>query len=852
MKHPSRFSLAQPVTQPARKTSHCQSNAKRCVSNATQGTETSYDPYRPSRTQIAQTKNSPEQARVTVLRQSSYASSRRPSSRSNNRLSVRNPTVMSIQERSPSSNRPMTRLSGQYASSRVSSAQRQFSRGNSRATILSRRSGTSTTSIVTHKPGKRGVSFRHQLRHTSGPQTLRRGSNLPLSPYTLHQKYLEGEARREQQQQHEAEGEKPLPQRPPTHPPTRDLSPSAHEQTVPWLRSPKKRPRLLHPDTGNPMGQEVNDTRKVSTELALLCDESWNRGSITSNAPTTATPRTDMRDSQQSYLTKATSISADDHSSIFHLPPTSRTERYSNRERTGGKHTPNPQRAMESTSSIYLSPETQREIAKTRDILRARAMDSNSTIGQFDEIIAHLDRLMQPSSIRLADEQRRAISSPEPTLPRNNTFDLIMQKREADVRAASDPMNRQKPLPTIRIVQDDYKAISPVKPLTIRKKSNSSETTESRTPTQIHCPPLLNAAQAAKLRAAGLATHDNEALDPIDEDKENFDPLDRGRVPNKKRNWFRRHAAVPPSRNTDIGPPPLPPKEAPRPQGYQGAAELTAEPQSPKLKKKKSIFNLLTNKSQHFKDTSGDYKIDDAASETTESSFMGDQRPLTRRGYTNRNMSSLNVSGGTVKRNTTATRQSSNASSEDTQIHPAPALASSRSHHPPTHQNWLARILHLKPATHTLYLHLARVRARKLITSILRSFRPYGLRDIVVDKSSCAITARVDKVNSLGIAPVEFRAEVFGVLFQGQRAGLSVVRMRQVKGSKGSFLRVSRAVENVCAGEGIAGAEQERGGRAETRRARPPGEMDRGQRIERGVLIRDEKMREEIRWGIGM
>ena len=592
------------------------------------------------------------------------------------------------------------------------------------------------------------------------------------------------------------------------------------------------------------MSQDVNDTRKVSTELALLCDESWNRGSITSNAPTTATPRTDIRDSQQSYVTKATSISADDHSSILNLPPMPRTERCSDRERSGGNYPPDPQKAMESSPSIYLSPETQREIAKTRDILRARAMDSDSTIGQFDEIIAHLDRLMQPSSIRLADEQRRAISSPEPTFPRKNTFDRIMQKREAEIRAASDPMNRQKPLPTIRIVEDDYKAISPVKPLTIRKQSNSSGSSESPTPTQIQCPPLLTAAQAAKLRAAGLATHDNEALDPIDEDKENFDPLERGRGPTKKRNWFRRHAAGPPSRNTDIGPPPLPPKEAPRPQAYQEAGGPTVEPQSPKLKKKKSIFNLLTNKSQHLKDTSGDYRIDDAASEITDSSLMGDQRPLTRRGYTNRNKSNLNIA---------ATRQSSNASSNETQIHPAPALASSRSHHrQPTHQNWLARILHLKPATHTLYLHLPRVRARKLITSILRSFRPYGLRDIVVDKSSCTVTARVDKSNSLGIAPVEFRAEVFGVLFQGQRAGLSVVRMRQLRGSKGSFLRVSRAVENVCGGEGIAGSEQERGGRAETRKARPPGETERGQRVERGVLIMDEKMKEEIRWGVGM
>lgn len=602
------------------------------------------------------------------------------------------------------------------------------------------------------------------------------------------------------------------------------------------------------------MSQEVNDTRTVSTELALLCDESWNRESMTSNAPTTATPRTEMRDSQQSYVTKATSVSADDHSSIFNLPSRSRTERCSEREPRGGKPNSHLQHAMDSTPSIYLSPDTQREIAKTRDILRARAMDSNSASGQFDEIIAHLDKLMQPSKIRLADEQRRAISSPGPTLPRKNTFDRIMQKREDEVRAASDPISRQKPLPTIRIVEDDYKAISPVKPLTIRKKSNSSGSSESQTPTQIYCPPLLSSTQAAKLSAAGLATHDHEALDPIDEDKENFDPLERGRAPNKKRNWFRRHAAGPPSRDTDIAPPPLPPKEAPRPRQYQEAAGSTTEPQSPKLKKKKSIFNILSNKSQHFKDTSGDYKIDDAASEVTESSFTGDQRPLTRRAFTNQNKSSLNISGAPLERHTTATRHSSNASSNESQIHPVRALASSRSSRPvqQTHQNWLARILHLKPATHTLYLHLPRVRARKLITSILRSFRPYGLRDIIVDKTTCTVTARVDKINSLGIAPVEFRAEAFGVLFQGQRAGLSVVRMRQVRGSKGSFLRVSRAVENVCGGEGIAGAEQERGRRVERRKGRPPGEMEMGTWAERGVLIVDEKMREEIRWGVGM
>lgn len=61
----------------------------------------------------------------------------------------------------------------------------------------------------------------------------------------------------------------------------------------------------------------------------------------------------------------------------------------------------------------------------------------------------------------------------------------------------------------------------------------------------------------------------------------------------------------------------------------------------------------------------------------------------------------------------------------------------------PQHQNWLARFLRIKPAVTILCFQTSRIRARKEITAILRDWRKYGMKDVVVDKAAGRIWGRV-------------------------------------------------------------------------------------------------------------
>ena len=62
-------------------------------------------------------------------------------------------------------------------------------------------------------------------------------------------------------------------------------------------------------------------------------------------------------------------------------------------------------------------------------------------------------------------------------------------------------------------------------------------------------------------------------------------------------------------------------------------------------------------------------------------------------------------------------------------------------------QNWLARLFHFKPATSYLCFEISRRRARQEISSLLRDWRKYGIRDIEVDKSRHIVFARVGAKN---------------------------------------------------------------------------------------------------------
>ena len=73
-----------------------------------------------------------------------------------------------------------------------------------------------------------------------------------------------------------------------------------------------------------------------------------------------------------------------------------------------------------------------------------------------------------------------------------------------------------------------------------------------------------------------------------------------------------------------------------------------------------------------------------------------------------------------------------------------------RPHH---NQNWLARFLRIRPATHVLCFQVSKLRARREIASVFREWRQYGMRDILVNKELAMIWARVDAKNCESTAP---------------------------------------------------------------------------------------------------
>ncbi|KAG8528666.1 uncharacterized protein KY384_006353 [Bacidia gigantensis] len=775
--HASRFSLLQPGTYHSRRTSIAR----------TEGTEESYDPFRPSRTRIAKTASA-DYARITVLRNASQASSRVPSSR---KSSMRNPVLDKLQEEDSASVGSLPSAggtSGHDYFQRMASNQRRISHGHSRVSIMSKGSATTGSTVTVFRKSisstRRNVTFPHQQRRQlSGPGQRRlRSAGSQRSPFSLHQQYLQGETT-------DAKAAK---------------APIVDEETgqigihTSPRRGPRKHAKVRYPGRIRMSSQSsISDARKVSYELAQLIDETWNRDSMTS-AVTESTPVTGLRGSQQSsYASPATSISISGLARTSLQPSGLRTSVNLPPKEYKDRSLP-PSPPEKSVENDILTPNTRLDIARTREVLRRRARDSSIPPGYLDAVIEHLDRLMQPSTVRLAEEQRRAVSTPEAEdgIPRKDTFEKLIGTH-IGYRTRSEPTQKHqdcKRKSTIRIVDDgtDYKGLSPIKPLAIRKKSNASTRSSS---SGSKSPSLRNIASDEQ-RYLGSRVLESQNLDAIDEeDKENFDPVTRNSYPgntSKKRHWFRRHQYQP-SRDTDFAPPLVPKDERPLsdPSQLPGNSQilgLSKEETKPrKLNPKKSLLKLFTqkNKSKAYlaltKPTDFGIKDSDGQESDTSSTDRPSSRDPQRR----------NISSSTVVQHKKPKPDVSKSSlTSPREIIPQP-------------QNWLARLLGIKPATRVLCFQISRMRARREISTLFHSWKKYGLRNIVIDKPASRIWARVDAENSLNIPPMRLACEVHTVLFRGGKANLSIARLVQEKGAKSSFLRVLDALEEVLRGKGV-------------------------------------------------
>ena len=757
-----------PSRQTAKKRRSLSINRRHSVAE----TESSYDPFNPSKAPIS--KGQADHTRITVLRGASQTSSRKPSTRLGSRMSLRSQAIARTQGAdelySIASSPPnMTMHSSGTSQLQRLVVDRRISRGSSRLTMASRRSRTSNSSATvlrgrTSASWKRNVSFVQAAGRPYSGRHPRLRSQEHKTSLTLQERYANDLAKAN------ALAEKEILRKNGKGLDTSSISlretPEPEDMhIVRSKKTPSMDPNIAASKRPRPSSYFRDDARIVSTEIEKLCDEAFNRSSVSS---TNATPRTtftrDSHHTSQGYSSQATSISVREDLNPVPPVPHDRAKEILDYQHRPLPRPPATERVM---GTEHLGSYTQRELAKTRDLLKKRAAESSLSPGYLDEIIAHLDRLMQPSAVRLSEAERRALSTPDPSIPRKDTFDSIMEKRDVNYRAASEPYKRGQPShngATIRLVDEAHsgKPISPVKPLSIRKKSNSS-TPSSGSPSrplptqQIFTNEDSYRPRPERHHSAGLAILDHQELDPIDEDedKENFDPEDRNRIkylgqlnPPKKRGWFRRNQA---QQNTDKYKPPVPPtkdhrradsqnsdtQERKRRSNAPSEESQTSEPT--KSSGKGRFFKIFTTK-RDSKDTQksrGDYNLDDTESIDT----VGTTR--------NYNPQQAYMSGALVNASTQSVFNHGKNGSRDANLMPPPPVPRAIQ---PQHQNWLARFLRIKPAMHVMCFHVSKVRARKEVVSVFKDWRKFGMKDIVVDKAAGRVWARVD-VNNCALLP---------------------------------------------------------------------------------------------------
>ena len=778
---------------------------QRHVSTAeTEKTAESYDPFRPSRPKVADMQA--DHARITVLRQVSQTAGRRPSTSGLARPHKHKPrlTLTHGEEDvySIASSPPTMHSAGASQLQRLMANQRRMSRGNSKVTVSSNRTGRSGSSqIVAHRRAshKRDVSFQwSSKRPLSSGQPHLRSREHQRNSRTLQERYSRDKARDECQNSSS----------PPRDIPRETPMPDAQ----PFIRSKKEGGRAAERRSTSKLPRDeiwTDDVRKVSTELDKLCDNAFNRISISSSVPTAITPGSGNRESQARHLSSATSFS------IYEDPSSEADERHVRIKMIDASTQACPQRplppppTMDPLAEEHLGSYTQRELVKTRELLKKRNRASYMEPGYLDDVIAHLDRLMQPSTTRLADEERRAVTDPTSSIgfSRKDTFEQIIENGNIGFRSASEPTkvaDKQRKhrgrSQTIRVVEDTgdgYKPISPIKPLTIRKKSGASSHTPSpTTPTMPGCPP--DSFQALAMRghdshSAGVGCGDR-LLQPIREtDGMDVNPFIHGtdsQGESRKRSWFRTRHQPKPSR--DVAPAPAPPRLSAKdveqiyhcglPQNKKRVSGTSNESQTsePKRGSKGGRFLKIFTAKKGSRDTSGPfrgggiYDLDDGASCNTEGSSMQlhsrdlqpghptvnspqrlqrkfkDPRPQHGNDGRIRAQSKDLEDRHPQRLHDHSQRRSPPHPSTLTKVTTTRTAHTTAATTRPIQQrahNWLARFLGIKPAVHVLCFRVGKLRARREVVAIFREWRRFGMRDVVVDKEAGRVWARVDRDN---------------------------------------------------------------------------------------------------------
>lgn len=512
-------------------------------------TDISYDPFRASRPQIVR---EADHAYITIHRSQSNASRVRSTTASVRRRALtryQGDDGLSVGT-SPVSMPSATAL-------QIHQLRRErLVRNYSRSSLASSQRRQSNPSIVRPSASyKRGVSFIH-IRRLSNSDAVPPVPNKYATPPTLKERYQRDRLLRS----------------------SPELSPPANDE-YPLVRS-RKRPssQTNDQDVASRNPKRISqywreDARKVSMELEKVCDEAFNEsrvGKYSRSNTLLSIPEVDSPTKAQ--------------------PPVPRLSRET-REMLEQRPLPQPPTA---------ETVTKQELARTMNLLKRQAADPQAGFrpGQLDDVIAHLERLMQPATrMYETDNDRRTASAPDakflsPVREEDVRSSWITEqssptKSRLSYRAVSEPMARydpnRTPRPTIRKVDNDiYGPISPVQPLVIRKRSAGSTASNSNLRAQ-HNQGQLDSQIAPEVspfhfndselnfsfkmpiledvRPASFPEVMSKPLDDVFVDKDSR-AVKAKSTEVKKRSWFTR--SQPPAKKDPDQPPTPPAKNSPK------------------------------------------------------------------------------------------------------------------------------------------------------------------------------------------------------------------------------------------------------------------------------------------------
>ncbi|KAK2800382.1 hypothetical protein FQN51_006108 [Onygenales sp. PD_10] len=732
----------------------------------------SYDPYRSSRTPISDPQV--EFANVIIHRQSSESQG------------IGNPggcAEMNESRAHLTANGPLSKDRSSFGRSSSVNGSRwdNYRKGSmvsfqSRSSIASSRRRAKGFAASRSTSYKRNVQFRHTRKRSTGRNTPQKiGVAQTHSQYSLSPDFTGRDGRLT------ARGNR--------------LSLSSDRFSSPTLPTPPPPVRTRKsPGNGDELdvakhrvsGQYWKDeARKVSTELGKICEEAFNRTSVSSSFNSVHTSTARHSDSPP------TSVSTP--GDICRLE-----EQY--------KMRPLPEPPAESFGSY-----TVRELAETRRRLIEHSFQASvEGLPQYlSEVIAHLDRLI--GNELTPDPDKNITTIPETSEPAHESYlpsiseDDIFQDCTAMIEDIQRQPNKLKTQPpkignwepskTIRIVPPSpVPAMDTIKPLTIRKKSSQYSTHKDgsvdslgrRTPVPISgnessvSVPTSRRSSAARFYAG---------LEPIEEHPKSPRWSDaRSSGESRKWTWFKHK----PQLSQDEIPPPPPTKDispSPTPQA------------NPELGKRKSVLSLETM-------TQAPKVIKAASPEKPKGRFW-----LFGRKKTQKQKPVHEIAKGKLPVNDlddgTQSMLSLAATAPETPTSPSQASSQNNNNNVkpeqrrPSSQNWFARFFHLKPASKTLAFSVSKTRARKEIVKILQEWKKYGMEDIKFDKETNIVTGRVAEINFLRLSPVELSGEFFTVLEHGRHANLSLLHLKQERGAASSFHKVVDTLQIVLKQRGL-------------------------------------------------